>query len=329
MNVADTLKNKFQDLFKDLTGIDDIERDTLKDLINTEVEGHKSFVKIVSSLTKNDLDKMKQKLNVVIPSSKVKTISCWQEYQKSLQNKGNQLEYNRLFSSIVKAREIYAKIMSDLSSKLSKLFDEYTPVQNLRKSQHLVLGLLVQSIILSNWSLYMWTLLSSVIDGTEEEIPKYRLNFIEKHNKNVVDCINNVLVNEKINVVDSILKLKEKGQDVVATVDGTVNTKFIDPTTVSTIVAYIGTFFAVITALVGVYRLFKWNQERMEVAAHEKYLKNKEMKEWLEAHVAKLRMDLQDMNPNDPQYQKMLKIIEAYDEKIKDLDEKINEYLEV
>lgn len=327
MGVADTIKNKFTELFKDLTGIDDIERDTLKDLIDTEAEGHKSFVKIVSSLTKNDLDKMKQKLSIAIPSSKVKTVSYWQEYQKSLQNKGNQLEYNRMFDSIIKTRTVYGKIMSDISSKLSKIFDDYTPIQNIRKSQYLVLSLLVQSIILSNWSLYMWTLLSSVIDGTAEEIPKYRLDFIAKHNKSVIDCVNGTLANEKIDIIDSLMKLKEKGQDTVATNDGVVNKNFAITTT--TVVLGISQIFLAAAAIYGIYSLIRWNQERMEVAAHEKYLKNKEMKEWLEAHVAKLRMDLQEMNPNDPQYQKTLKIIEAYDEKIRDLDQKINEYLEV
>lgn len=329
MGAADTLKYKFQELFKNLTGIDDIERDTLKDLIDTEVAGHKEFVKVLSAFTKNDSDKMKQKLSIAIPSSPIKTFSYWQEYQKSLQNKGNQLEYDRLFGSILKARELYGKIMSDISSKLSKIFDEYTAIQDLRKSQHLVLGMLVQSIILSNWSLYMWTLLSSVIDGTETDIPKYRLDFIAKHNKNVIECVNNVLANEKVSVIDSIIKIKEKGQDAVATVNGTINNKFFDPATLSGIVFAMGIFFTSIVALVGAYRFFKWNQARMEMAAHEKYLKNKEMKEWLEAHVTKLRMDLQEMNPNDPQYQKTIKIIEVYDEKIKDLDQKINEYLEV
>lgn len=343
-----SMKEKILDMFKDFTKMNDIDRDNLKDLLKSESDGHKTFVKILDSLSKNDMQKFKEKLNIVIPSSKVKEVSSWQEYLKSLQTKASTVEHNRLFDSLVRTREAYIKIIDDAISKINKVFpDEMISFSQLRKSQLFYFGLVVQSMILSNWSLYTWTLLSALTDGTENEIPKYRLNYISKYVKNVVDSVNGTLTVNKVSIADTALAIREKGADEIAVVDGTINSKFLDPASITAIAAGITQGIAIVSKAVAfiapivsgaiaavsffyiLKRFFILDTEKMELALHEKYLKNKEIKEWLEAHVAKLRMDLQEMNPNDPQYQKMVKIIEVYDEKIRDLDEKINEYLEV
>ena len=336
MAVTDQIKNKVAELFKDLTSMHDIDRDTLKDLVKTEIEGHKTFIKSISFMTKNDMDKFRERLSITIPSSKVKEISSWQEYTKSLQTKASQIEHVKMFDSIIKTRLAMQFILEDLVKKFDKVFDnEIISITDLRKSQIAAVGFVSQSIILSNWSLYVWTLLSSLISGNEIEIPKYRLNYISVHTKDVATIVNGLISNDKVSVADYLLKLRDKGEDAPLAVNGAVNNSFlgtfITASTVATALTYIGSTISIILTIgIGITfikYLFKLTQDYMEVAAHEKYLKNKEMKEWLEAHVAKLKMDLQSKNPNDPQYQKMQKIIDVYDEKIRDLDEKINEYM--
>ena len=50
-------------------------------------------------------------------------------------------------------------------------------------------------------------------------------------------------------------------------------------------------------------------------------------KEWMESHVALLKLQLQNVDPNSDEYRKQVKIIAAYDEMIAGLDQKIDAYL--
>lgn len=339
MSVADTLKTKVETLFKDLTKMHDIDRDVLKDFVKAEIDGHKNFTKALKSMTKVDMDKFQERISVILPSAKVKAVSSWMEYKKSLQTRASQVEHAKMFDSIVRTREAMISILEDISKKFNQIFDsEMISVTNLKKSQIATLGFIAHSIILSNWSLYMWTLLSSLVDGSETEIPKYRLDFISKYTKETVDIVNGIMSNEKASVADGVLKLRSKGADTPLAVNGVsnINITIIDPAYISIaatvgyiVLAGISMALIIMIGLKLVSSLFRMGREHLETAAYESYLKNKEMKEWLEAHVAKLRMELQSVNPNDPQYQKMLKIIDVYDEKIRDLDEKINEYMEI
>ena len=56
--------------------------------------------------------------------------------------------------------------------------------------------------------------------------------------------------------------------------------------------------------------------------------RDKEIKEWLENHVALLRLDLEDPNKNSAEKAKLIKIIKAYDEKIAEYDERIRKFEE-
>ena len=59
---------------------------------------------------------------------------------------------------------------------------------------------------------------------------------------------------------------------------------------------------------------------------HTQYLKNKDFKEWLENHSALLRLEVTNIDPNSPEYHRLLKIVDAYDQKIVEYDRKIASY---
>ena len=59
---------------------------------------------------------------------------------------------------------------------------------------------------------------------------------------------------------------------------------------------------------------------------HLKYLKQKKEKEWIEAHVALMKMDLANADPNSDEYRKTVAVIDAYSEQLAELEQKIAEY---
>lgn len=310
---------------KKLTKVQDIDKNDILEIIENEITGHKVFTSALSKMSQNELDKFREKLSIAIQSSTVKETSVWIEYTKKLYSNISQVEHKRMFGSILDTRLKVLDGLISLKKNFDKIFtSEIISVTNIKRTQLAVLGFIAQSIILSNWSEYMFTLLTSVLNGTENEIPKYRLMYLAKHVDQVIEFVNRLATLNKIDVLKDIEYVKSKGYDTPVFNDGTMTKS---SSVLDSIMPGILAVATVVSGVVILYHLIKLIAETRAVMRHQSYLKKKEMKEWMESHVAKLKMDLQDMNPNDPQYQKLCKIIDLYDEKIKQYDEKINNYL--
>ena len=72
--------------------------------------------------------------------------------------------------------------------------------------------------------------------------------------------------------------------------------------------------------------MFTWVLSLWDDWKHERYLKNRDFKEWLEQSATLLRLEANNHDPNSPEYQRLMRIIEAYDKKIVDYDRKLNDY---
>ena len=59
-----------------------------------------------------------------------------------------------------------------------------------------------------------------------------------------------------------------------------------------------------------------------------KYQKMIQEKEWLQNHTDLLKLQLNGIDPNSDEYRKAVKIINTYNDMIRDLDLKISSYME-
>lgn len=326
MSSMNAIKNVIINITKNLTSFKDIDRNDLLAIIENEITGHKTFVTALSLMTNQDMNKFKEKLSVALPSSKIKETTIWTEYLKKLQTQASQIEHKKMFDSLIITRKKVQQSLETFKKSFDKIFpSEIIKVSDIKYTQFIILGFISQSIILSNWTEYMFTLLSSVLNKTEDEIPKYRIMYLSNHLDDVVELVNKLVPIQSLNIIKDIEYIKSKGADNPLLTDGIVNnTKnfnieiktehFLFATSI-----FLGIYFT--------YKLLRLLGEQWGIIMHKSYLKRKELKEWMESHVAKLKLDLQDINQNDPQYQKLLKVIELYDEKIKSYDESINAYL--
>lgn len=326
MSSMNAIKNVIINITKNLTSFKDIDRNDLLAIIENEITGHKTFVTALSLMTNQDMNKFKEKLSVSLPSSKIKETTIWTEYLKKLQTQASQIEHKKMFDSLIITRKKVQQSLETFKKSFDKIFpSEIIKVSDIKYTQFIILGFISQSIILSNWTEYMFTLLSSVLNKTEDEIPKYRIMYLANHLDDVVELVNKLVPIQSLNIIKDIEYIKSKGADNPLLTDGIVNnTKnfnieiktehFLFATSI-----FLGIYFT--------YKLLRLLGEQWGIIMHKSYLKRKELKEWMESHVAKLKLDLQDINQNDPQYQKLLKVIELYDEKIKSYDESINAYL--
>lgn len=332
-NLMDQFKMSILEFFKDATKLKDIDKTEFKGFLKTLIENHKIISTTLNSIDKKTATSFDERLLSLLPSSNTKSAAAWMKFKKSLQQKAAGMEKQKIFSSLVKANDIHKAILTEISSNLDKIFGESDVIEiiNLRKSQFAIFGIVVASMKLTRWSEYMFTYLTGLVDGTDGEIPKYRELALSNDVDTVIDLVNKSVSSDNFSVLKDIARMQAAMDDQPLTVDGMVNKRSFDPIKVAqvvtvtlTIVQYIA---IAISGFIILRAIFRWLPEHMELMAHEAYLRNKELKEWLDAHVAKLRMDLDDLNPNDPAYQKLVRIIDVYDEKIRDLDSKIDDYL--
>lgn len=329
-SMLDRIKQSTGEFMKLITGLKDIDKDELDKLISLSIENHKIFINAYNKISAKDLKALNERLFNILPSMNDKSSSTWVKYQKSLQNRARVIETEQVFSSVVKAQEVMKNVLSEVKSNLDTLFgkeDMISPA-TFRKSHIAVFGAIIASIKLSKWSEFMFTYLLALIDGTDADIPKYRELYIYDNVDDVISLVNIYVNNEKYSLVKEIGVIQSKADDQALIVNNISNVRAIDPVTLMAGIATAVKFITIAIVSFSILRaLFRWLPEHHSLMTHEVYLRNKELKEWLETHVAKLRMDLSDMNPNDPKYQKLMKTIEVYDEKIRDLDRKIDEYL--
>lgn len=166
--------------------------------------------------------------------------------------------------------------------------------------------------------------MTRVANGSTSSIPRYRDVFM-KENVTKVTMITNKVVEHKgeYEFLNNIRKLRSKGADLILGANGSfsftnfVNRGFYTPDILDTLLSAISclNIFSAVGNLIDDYKIDRNNR-------------NKEIKEWLENHVALLRMDLEDPNKDSKEKAKLLQIIKAYDEKIAEYDERIKKFEE-
>ena len=324
----ETAKSYLSDIFKPGNKETPIDRDQIADWAGNTANACKAILDVLDKEPVKVLNEYRTLFDEKYASSKYKEVTCWKDYVKSLNTKGSTMEASCFLSSVMEMLKIYAKALEGIKKDITYIFpDELTNIKELRKSQIGVIACIDRGATVCNWSLYMTMLIFNVIVDSTDDIPKYRLIFIRDNTKVVAETANSVLTQGSLDFVGYAKMLRNKGLDTKMSINGILTKDAFDVPYIGAVAIPVAILFG-ISAILAIRRLSRYTQEYLETRNHNEYLRNKEMKEWLEAHTARLRMTLNGVNPNDPQYQKTLKIIDTYDEKIRDLDEKINSYLD-
>lgn len=149
-------------------------------------------------------------------------------------------------------------------------------------------------------------------------IARYMVDYIFKHQELFFDTIDQMCNQNGDLLMTQVANIKKQGMDFRLTAPNAMTNRLA---TTTIVVLSLSTFVASFLAIpyIGekyVEFRYKWFE----------YLK--EQKKWLEHHVANLKLAAEDTDPNDPEYVKLQKIIMYYDDKIAELDKKIQKFYE-
>lgn len=230
------------------------------------------------------------------------------------------------FDPFVMLAQNLRTVLQMIERNVNVLFSEkFTTIYNAKISQLAVFRIVEQAQIFSNYAVYLFdgVLYEIVVNEGVHELnqPKpYRYEFINKYKSGVVELLKvgslpngaNQLIAEIDNLRKSMDTTLLDDRDQVNSAIKTVKNKF-------------GLIEGGATILASIFRYFgEWGVLMRNL----RYQKMIQEKEWLQNHSDLLKLQLNGVDPNSDEYRKAVKIINTYNDMIRDLDLKISSYME-
>ena len=321
MSIFDTIRNKFMNIVKrSATPVKVYKEDLLK-LIENNIKSHKSIVSVLDNDIKpKELLKWISEVKEKAKSSNVPYKNIYNDYFSKLNGKALNLERACPFDSLIHANNILANILTEITKNIDNLIenDEFT-VYTVRMSQLALMGVIAQSNRLISFTAYFYHFLVMFHAGNAANLPKYRGAYLVD-NLNEITTLVNALNDKKgiTNFLKEISDLKKAQADIIPGADTTF--EFTGQVQVSrfsvSILDYILGGLSHLNILDSL--LEAWDDYRLE-----QYRRNKEIKEWLEQHVALLKLEMNELDSTSPEYIKLTSVINAYSEMIAEYDQAI------
>lgn len=320
-SIFSSLASGLTRIVKDTVKLRSIRKDDLQKLLRDNIEGHQKMEYILSIHSDKDMKNwMMDTVKPALKNNQSKAKGIYEEYIKQLRGKASGEERTRPMGSLLKANASFGKLLEEISKKIDKLFEQDSiDVFNVRMSHLAILGIIRQSDMVLNFTMYLYSFMVRAASRSTVSIPKYReVYLIDKCDR--VSSIVSQLLDKKgpYNFLQEVETIRRKNADVVLGATGSFNFEGF-----AIISNYTTSFLDNLASALSCLNIFGAALDAWDDYKLSKYERNKETKEWLENHVALLRMDMEDMDKTSPEYNKILSIIKAYDDKIADYDKAI------
>lgn len=326
MSVFSKLADNILQLTKDAVKTRSIPVDDLRDVIRENINTHKRLHDLIMAVNPKEYKDIYTKYATASKQAKGPAQNVYPEYIKRLQGKAKTDEDKFFMNSIALANDDFEGILTDIGKNLDTVIeDKVINIKNVRMTAISVLGILRQSNMLVNFTKFFFTQVSSAVAGKLEDIPNYRTKYLVDNADKVANIVSQVRSKTGAYMfLKEAKELRTKNADLVlgATQNGLSFLNMLNSN------HYTKGFLDNLNTLLSVLNIFRWTQEKWDDYLDECHRSNKETLSWMESHVAILRMELANMDHNDPKYQHMKKVVDAYDMRIAEYDRKIKDYEE-
>lgn len=297
-----------------------VDRAALKEYISTLIVESRSVAEALNEVASTSMGSAIKKLMDASKGSVA--IVTYNNYVKALAKQPNKksatAEQSAPFSSLVEAEKVRISILTELESQIDQLFSHNTiNLFNGRLSHIVVIGLLAEAKMVSKFSKYMLSAVVSSVTG-QRDIPKYRYAWMSEYTDATAEAVAKSTDSKGGYNLDAIVKdLQTKAVDVTLIDDfNKVTLDMVSSSKVS------GDAKTLIKRGVKKLGLFRWIGEIFVNRKQDKIEEQRREAEWMRAHVELLKMKLEDLSEDDPEYQRLVKIIARYEEMITQADKK-------
>lgn len=249
-------------------------------------------------------------------------IALYSKYFKALRGKAIQDEQHNFMRSLVHTSQKYIEILTKLNDELTQYVEaKQLNVHNTKLTHMIIMGFINNASILVQAEMFLLNLITVDVTKELDKPAPYRAAFVAEHMDDIIKIVNDVYMDMgAMTFLKSLAEVKKTGDVVVSDGANGVNTAFVNtddlPVNAKNYVNY----------MFKIPNIFQWLGEWWNLFQHSRYKKIEHEREWMAKHVALIKMKMGNVDPNSPDYQRQVKIIESYDSLITEADKKITEY---
>lgn len=300
-----------------------LNKEYLVKIVNDNINSHNAFLSTVTLLNDDEKSAM---LKMISKNANTKKYDFILAYRKKLNNNAYNLEVSSFLKSIIVSSRVFINLNKDILANIDKVIQkESISIFDTKISTYAFIGILKQSEVYGFFSQYFFSLIMNLCNQNNTEVPKYRVAYLKKYFVEFVHITNEMCNTKgKYGFIKDLEIVEKKGinfqvysSDNTFSLDSVANVKDYPSSVISSLI-FVPTFFNIF-ALAG-EALIKYQYNKIN--------KIKDTKEWLETRVALLKMDMNGVDKDDPEYIRTEKIVAKYDDMIIKYDKKINDYLE-
>jgi hypothetical protein len=310
---------------KDKAQMQRLRKDDVVAILQQNIEMHKNNADALNVMETSEINEWKLKVDQALNDTPSKSRDVYDKYLKGLSSSASALERKRFLGSLKTVNKDIIPVLNEINKNMDKFMENDTvDLYETRMSQLAILGILRDSTRLATFTQYLYTYLIKVTCDAYQDIPRYREEYMQDNVDKVSKIVSN-FVDRKgyYNFNQDMMKIKRQNADLILGANG----KF-------SFAQYIGSvrnFYTAdildsIMSALSCLNLYDHIMNFVDDYKLERNNRNKETKEWLETHVAMLRMELAEKDKNSKEYAKLENIIKTYDAKITEYDEAINAF---
>lgn len=297
-----------------------VDRAAFKEYISLLIAETRSVIEALTEITSPTMGKA---IKTALADSKSSSgITAYNDYVKQLKKASNKsaarMEESVPFSSLVEALKRRLVVLTELESQVDDLFKHNTiNLFNGRLSHIVVIGLVAQSKMICKFSKF---LLSAVVSSitNQRDVAKYRYEWMSNYLEPTAEVVAKSISSKNGYDFEAIIKdMQTKAVDVTLIDDfNKVTVGMINKSQVSSDAK------SIIKHGVQSLGLFRWIGEILATRKQNKIEEKRREIEWMRAHVELLKMKLEEVDEDSPEYQRLVKIIARYEEMITKADKK-------
>lgn len=246
----------------------------------------------------------------------------YEEMVSRLQGKAAKAENNAPFTVCHQVADKLVGMLENTRKQVDNKFPEKLNIHTSRYSHLAALGGIHACDQFSQFCIYLHQGLMWEVSQHLREPPKYRFNYVEQNFWPMVNLINKTFAGTGPATLPSVMEhLRKSNNDIpIITDEGEPNTGYFNKSKAGdTTMNLLG--ISLFNPFWKIGKLYtEWRHARIDKIEKER--------DWVQAHISLLKMDLEGADPDSSEYQRLQKIIENYEGMLAKLDKQLQEYYE-
>jgi len=245
-------------------------------------------------------------------------------YQRGLNSVARQQENNGVLKSLYAAAVLVMADHVQMRDQFVVLFNDGTDVgditvEQMKLSHATLFGFINLSNLLTDWFCFWFGSLYGQPDlNHAARPPVYRGNVIRDSTATVADFVNDVLLRGTNRGIVTVVQNIRKIGDVALYTDAATLDTYANINDYPGVSRFMASFNPIL-----------FIRDALTILSNYFYKRNLTMRDWILAKIMILRMDMQRMDPQAPEYQRQQEIVQRYSDKLADFDKKIASYEKV